>query len=537
MNRSVVAAPPVAASISLTPNRTTMLSVGFLAILALAFWAADGFLLVRLRAIANEAFKSNPANPVLTVDDVNDLNAYSPARLARCLSFPSAQVRTVVCLALGQRRGQKDAKEWDGVLPSLLRALRETNDADVQYAVVQSLLSLSYVPPQDADKVIEFAQEQLSAKEPWWNLCAHLLNVTVDAHINKRPDVLQAFERSLTMPVAQFETTRRLARIAPESKEAAAAVRTFTRENAPNNGIMGMPEVREILIAQPALADELLLGNTFQKLAVFGVAADELGRSEIVLDDASTNARRPRWLTKDRLERIRNSALELVKKTNDPDALIPEHAFRVIWFWRDGSERLFDVARNSTGKRRSVAFSYAVNNKNLSETKRFLTPRLSEVARWLNESDVDQQRWLLRSLRPYFADVEWVNTLDASTTSSIVAASRRLLDQATGRDDELFLSYFANAATAIDSVDADRVAAALVRVLNQMQAGFVRTNYKPQGVLDDAQKRLFDRLGDHRGRESVRRAVDFRRTLEAEGVIGVRSGAGVMMNSATSLHN
>ena len=93
-------------------TRSVLISVVFLSLVAAVGWSVDGWLMVRLRVIANDMFDADGRwlYAGLNVDAVNELEGYSPKRLAACLNNPSSKVRLVICLALSSRRKAGDAE-------------------------------------------------------------------------------------------------------------------------------------------------------------------------------------------------------------------------------------------------------------------------------------------------------------------------------------------------------------------------------------------------------------------------------------------
>lgn len=511
----VVVVPPAPS------KRAIILSLGIVALLAIVFWACDGFLLVRVRAIANEAHAKSPSNPLLTVDDVDALDAYPPRRLSQCLWVPSVQMRTVLCLAIGRRQTWKDSESWVGVVPALLKAFRESNDPDFQITVMQPLLSMTFIPPEDVSEILRFADEQLSANAPSWMICAHLLSVAAESVPDQRSNVLETFKRSLDVPVAQYESMRRLARLAPSSSEAADAVRAYTRSYPPTRGYAGTPEMRAIVLRQPALIDELLGGTTNQQLAVLGLAADDLFNITTALKDPATFGRRPSWLTPDRLQRMRGCALDLSRRTNDRDVLEnPDALYGFLRYWHDGPELLFDLARKATGKNRALALRYSAFGANLrpkSSARQFFASIMPHLMQWLNDGDVETRRAALFILsNPY--EAEWLKQQPKESKDALLAACRKTLDQSPGDYDFVSVSLMAGLVDEFDAADADRIAAAIERGLLVLKQGYERTGFKPQGAIHEVHRRLFDRLGQFETRPGVARAVKLRRNLEEEGI-------------------
>jgi hypothetical protein len=521
--RKTIITPAATVVVPPAPSkRATVLSIGIVVLLAIVFWACDGFLLIRIRAIASDAFTKSPSNPMLSVDDLDALDAYSPRRLSQCLWAPSVQMRTVVCLAIGRRQTWKESEAWVGVLPALLKVLRESDDRELQSTIMQPLLSMKFVPPEDANEVYKFADEQLSAKESSWSICAHLLGVTADSLPDQRSNVLQAFERSLVNPVAQFESTRRLARLAPNSPEAATAVRAYTQSYAPSRGVTGLStEARAIILRQPALIDELLDGTTNQRLAVLAMATNDLMYITAPLKDEATDVRRPDWLTWERLRRMREIALGMIKQTNDRDlSENPDALYSFLRYWRDGPEVLFQLAKSSTGKQRVLALRYAAYGAYLRPkpgVQQFFSSNMSDLAQWLGD-DAETRRSILYFLW-HPEQAEWLKRQSKETKDALLAACRRTLDQSTSDDDFVCVSLMAGLLDEFDAADADRIAAAIERGLLVLKQGYERTGFKPQGAIHELHRRLFDHLALFESRPAVERAVKLRRSLEAEGIV------------------
>jgi len=520
--RKPIAKPVVVIAPPPRSKRATILSVGIVLLLAIVFWACDGFLLIRLRAIANGVYARSPSNPMLSVDDIEALDAYSPRRLSQCLWVPSVQMRTVVCLAIGRRHTWKDAESWVGVLPALLKALRESNDADFQNTIMQPLLSMTFIPPEDVNEVYKFAEEQLSAKEPVWMICAHLLNITADSLPDQRSKVLKTFERSLADPVAQFESTRRLARLAPNSPEAATAVRAYTQSFAPSRVATGTStEARAIVLRQPALIDELLDGTTNQRLAVLAMATQDLTNTTGVLKDETTDVRRPSWLTWDRLRRMRGVALAMTEQTIDRElSENPDALYSFLHYWWDGPEALFQLARGLKGKQRVLALRYAAYGayrRPKPGAQQFFSSNMPDLVQWLREDDAEMRRLILYSM--WHPDgTGWLKQQPKETKNALNAACRKTLDQTPGDYDYICLGLMADISDEIDAVDADRIAAALERGLLVLKQGYERSNFKPQGTIHELHRRLFDRLARFESRPAVAKAVKLRRNLESEGI-------------------
>ena len=254
-------------------KRSVLLSVGFLLFVAVVMWAFDGWLLLRLRLIATQpSAGERSSNPMLSVDEVHELHEYSPKRLAGFLATPGSQIRSVVCLSLESRRGLIDPEKWVGVLPALLAVASQTEDVELKQRALMAAWHVNIIPEKDVEAVFAFADERIATPGDQWALASKLLETTAASHPTLIPRVLETLERSLVLAnkLDLNETLRRLARIAPDSKEAAAGA--WRSSPFPTRTWFGELEIRrleEILNSQPALLDELARGTQNQRLAAF----------------------------------------------------------------------------------------------------------------------------------------------------------------------------------------------------------------------------------------------------------------------------
>jgi hypothetical protein len=105
----------------------------------------------------------------------------------------------------------------------------------------------------------------------------------------------------------------------------------------------------------------------------------------------------------------------------------------------------------------------------------------------------------------YPPGTEWLKRYRTGADAPVVVASRRMLADETPE---------------LDPQAPERVAAALERTLQEMKRRFNHSSDKPQGELAEVHRRLFDKLARYADRPAVRQAVDLRRNLESDGVLG-----------------
>jgi hypothetical protein len=200
-------------------------------------------------------------------------------------------------------------------------------------------------------------------------------------------------------------------------------------------------------------------------------------------------------------------------------------ACRFLSYLPESAVPLFDAARRSRGKRRAVALDAAASaarRQNATDRSQFVMEHMSELLTWLREDDAEVQLAVQRILfNDFFTDDDgqWRRRSGLDSDVRIVAACRQILDAYPGRLDFSCLLVIADASPELDPGDVERVAAALERNLLVFQTNYERTSFKPQGALDPTYVQFFDRLGKYRDRPTVRRILEIRRSLEADGVI------------------
>jgi hypothetical protein len=509
------AAPP-------SRKKSVLLSVGFLLFLAAVAWFFDGWLLVRLRMIAAETFSAERAsNPMLSVDAVHELLAYPPKRLARFLSTPADQIRSVICLSLEGRRGVNDPDQWTGVLPALLSLAKETEDDELRRRALMAAWHVNVIPDADVETAFQFADERIAAPNDQWPLASKLLETVAGSHPDLVPRVLQTLERSLVLgtKLDLNETLRRLARVAPGSKEAAAAVLAILALPFPNmDRELEIRRLEEILTNQPALLDELARGSLNQRLAAYAFVLKYRNPEAPAALPRSTPARAT-W-PQDRIALMERTAADFLD-SSVPNELDPEDAFRLLAGSSDGPERLFEAAKMMKGRRRASAVSSALaaaRSRKPPLGERFFVERLPTMTAWTNEDDRFIQHAVLTFSGPWPGDLHWLKSQRTGPDSPIVGAARGLLERHPSRFDYLAMAVFADAGPLAER-DVETVVAALDRLMEDFETNFEWSSVKPQGSLTEAHAKLFDLLNDHSTRPSVRKLFERRRNLEVEGIL------------------
>jgi hypothetical protein len=498
------------------------LSVVFLAAVGLAGWIVDAPLFLRIRGMAAASASASGDVPGVNVDDLNELNKYPPNRLAKFVSYPSATARAVVCMALSNRRSPGDPDTWAGVLPTLLNSYRRTEGRE-RRPVVTALWYLPHVLPTDAESVFGFVDDQLADKDRTWMLCAQLLETTARSCPDLQPRVLQAFERSMKLPVRMVreETLRRLATIAPKSLEAAKAVRlvatSVDTKTLHWDGSLPSP-VFTILRRQPALLDEFLKGNRVERLIALATANRELSGSQNHNNDSIP---RSAWLPPDRLDRMNEEARSIV--TNAPEGgneLDDVAAFSLLGRTAGNEEFLFEAARKSGPKRRRQLLVPLIGSAKLSgdeRAERFVEGRLSELLAWLQ---IDELRpGVAAVVLPSLRNPDWLKRLRAGPDGPIVDACRRLIDQRVEEYESSCLRVFADYGPELDPRDVDRLAALFEGKFDQAEKQFKKEVPYSGISLNAVERQILDRLVNYESRSNVQRLIERRRELQQSGAI------------------
>jgi len=492
-------------------KRTILWTALLLAFLAGLAWKFDVYLMLRLRMIADEAFAGGRETPAMSSEAVAELNAYSPQRLIRGLSIRSDRVREIVFLTLVHRREKFTPGAWAGVLPALLDAFRDSPSRELKIRAWQAIGVVPEIRADDVAPIFHFVDAHLTDEERWWEVCAYLLAAVILDQPDSRPQSLERFDRALSVidSADLQDSLRRLGEVAPDSPEAAATAKALTLKAEPRWRVL----FRTILERQPALVDDLVDGSTSQQRAVFIAAFEAL--------NARTS---PSWLPPARLDHMKAKAMRVIA-----DAAVDLRDFiaaaRFLSRFSDSAEELFAVALKSKGRRRAEAltWSYAAAGPETPLGERFLEAHLATFLDALLDDDPWVRQSVLNAFAPFLTalhlESNWLKRHRTGVDAPLVAAFRRLLEKYPGRYDLQCLTVLIDAASDLDPRDVDRAAAALEREVLEMQINYDRTQIKPQGELAPVHRLLFDRLAKHRDRPSVRRAIDLRRKLEAEGIL------------------
>jgi hypothetical protein len=500
-------------------KRSIVLSVAFLVLVAVVVWAFDGLLLFKLRMIANDAY-ADRKYPMLTVDAVNELNEYSPKRLARFLSIPSTQVRTVASMAIAMRRLDPDPKAWIGVAPALLRFYRDSEEGYARARVAHTVALLPLVPREDVEAVFAYAEEEIAAAKPEWTVVASVLETIAVAHPELKQRVLETLVRALpkTTDLERKDAFTRIMRFAKDSPEAVEALRW-----ACHDGMLGYlrPELESSLVRRnPGLIDELLEGTRTQRLSVLSMASHDLQWQGAVTKDSKE--RTALW-TPTRIDAVRRKAIPFLdpKSKLEGDSEI-DAAFGVVSTFPDGATLLMDAAKKSPGKRRARALYMAHSSANrlgLPEGERILTPYLPLVLTWLLEDDADVMYAARSWFYGNFPERAWFKAQSTGPDSPIVVAFRKLLDKDKGNHEYACLTVLEKSGPEIDPRDVDRISAALERALMMMKTNLERTGVRPQGSIDVVHERLFERLKKQADRPATKKVLALRQQLLDEGIV------------------
>src|SRR5687767_10581910 len=248
----MTAAPEVKRASS---KRSIVLAVAFLVLVAVVVWAFDGLLLFKLRLFANEAY-ADRTHPMLSVDAVKDLGEYSPKRLARFLSIPSTQLRSVVCLAIAMRRLDRDPQSWIGVAPALLRFYRESEEEYARARVAHTVALLPLVPREDVEAVFAYAEQEIAKVKPDWIVVASILEKVAVTHPDLKQRALDALVFALpkTTDWERKDSLERIMRFAPDSQAVVEALRWASHERMFDRPI-------SLLRRHPSVIDEFLDGT------------------------------------------------------------------------------------------------------------------------------------------------------------------------------------------------------------------------------------------------------------------------------------
>jgi hypothetical protein len=199
-------------------------------------------------------------------------------------------------------------------------------------------------------------------------------------------------------------------------------------------------------------------------------------------------------------------------------------ATRLLVYWPESAESLFDAARNNQGKRRAIALYstyYALRKRNKEGAERFLEARMPDLLSWIDDRETAAAALSLLVGEYYYPPPipGWLRRHRVGADAPVVEACRRILDMHPGKEDYRCLSILMESDSQLDSRDADRVAAALERALKPFQENFERTRVAPQGSLAEVHALLFDRLTKYSDRPAVRSAFALRRELEGAGIL------------------
>src|SRR5262245_1395531 len=135
--------PNLAAASNKSRSRMFWLCLGFLTTIGVFFWTFDGWLLGRLRIIADDTFSIvHPNHPGLFMAGRDELRGYPPTRLISFAFYPPPQIRAVVLLSIADRRNDTDLTKWNGVVPKLIQVFSNDSDPMVRNCAGTALKSL-----------------------------------------------------------------------------------------------------------------------------------------------------------------------------------------------------------------------------------------------------------------------------------------------------------------------------------------------------------------------------------------------------------
>ena len=365
-------------------RRTLIVVVIFLSLVAVAFWAVDGWLLARLRIIANDTFTAgDPLRPGLFGDAHEELKAVAPNRLARLLHVPSPQIRSVICLSLAERErdyksldGAVVTESWAGVLPRLLHAAQKEADPVARQCAIQAVRSMPTVPVEDVELLFGFAATAVDNDDE------HIRSLGVDAvhklakwHPERMPQIVALLQSWCdgANKRNRVDGFRSLVTLTPDAPETLAVFRKAMEAGDPD----GAGDGRWMLGHHPELIDEFLAGNTAQRRLLHPMAYEQVSESRY-----RNPARPPPKIHFDekRLRLIDAEYEKLFSPTTANDAFA--RACRYFQCRPEGPTLLLTKALRLTGANRATAIIHASSHFNDAAR---VEPFLNDLARFLRD--------------------------------------------------------------------------------------------------------------------------------------------------------
>lgn len=500
-------------------SRTNWLCVLFLATTGALFWALDGWLFLRLRAIADETLSNGP-NPILVIDGREELQTYSPKRLARFATFPSSKIRTVVCLSLENRRDDVDPSAWKGVIPKLIQLYSDDADETVRECARWTLANLPCIPEEDVDFVLSFVEKSAPNDEALRHLNATFLSKIGAKFPETWPRIAPICVRRIesdepTRRSQAFQLMRSLNAKAPETLK---VFQEMMAAGDPDN--IASHAGRTMLACHPQLVDEYIKGNAAERKLILTVASEDARHameteSALKRKQAAPNYPKP-ILSKEQLDRAEQMAIRSLRP--DVPLEIVQKACSLIYFQPNGASLLLDGARKLRGKARASAIGYL--HSALYSTPAAAEKLLDEVISWAHEDDPDVQEAAINFFNG-LGSPKWLSAQRKDPKSSVVETCRWMLDHHPGRADRGCLEIIFQASATLTHEDADRVAKAVLRYYAEQEKTHAQNGYAKSGTKlfdryqDDLQRCLMKEQYD---RPSVRRLFDERKRLEQKNV-------------------
>ena len=496
-------------------KRATWLSIGFIVAVGIVVWAFDGVLLFKLRMIANEAYTERNY-PMLSVDAVNELEGYAPRRLAKFVAFPSTQISTVSCMAIGIRRDVRDSDAWVGVVPALLKAHRDSDNDYFKLKVTHTLDVIPVHPKVDREFVFAYSRALLASGGGDSTAVAAVLSSIAFVDPSDRQRALA--ELAAWLPKESDHKRKqlldRILRIDPESSEAADAVRWASRDVPYHH----FPNLKPVFAKHGSLFDDLLNGTRSQQISAFMLTYTFFGVN--ITDGVYWGSIALKDLSPSQCDLLERTALGYLERDLNMTPTEYGAVFGCLSRFPLGPKTLLEHARRAKGTRRAYALSAATGGvRELKLGEAVLAPYLPDALAWLDGDDRDVHKAVFGMIHEYPSDSSWFKPQKTGIDAPIVEACRRFLDKHPGRHDFSCLTILANATPEIGSRDVDRIAAALDRAMTMMTSNFERTGIRPQGSIDELHEKLYGRLKKHAARPAAQKALELRQRLLDEGIV------------------
>jgi hypothetical protein len=496
-------------------KRTVLLIVGFLAVAVGMAWGLDGWLLARLRMIASGMPIAEQVNPQLFHDDSEALLAYSPKRLAKFLSIPSAQMRIVVCLSLAERHDERDPAAWVGVVPKLLAATVDDPDEMVRAKAKEVLFSLPCIPPEDVEAVFALVEGPTPVEGLPRELTMSLLRTVSSSNPDQMQRVIAVYRRWLDSPEIEVRRAafNQLLQLTPTAAETAAVFQKAVRSGDPDRIVPG--SAKTMMHHDPRVIDQFLGGDESQWMLVLKIAREE----RVILRSPSDLPKSDFPLSEGHLAKLQALAMKHLlskapaepapAKTGESGASRGNDGWLCYFLGErpSGPELLLDVARKTTGKRKALALNHA--RAWLYHSPSGPDPTvLDDLLPWLREDDADVQFEVVRFLEGY-SHLNWLKVQKTGRNAPVIVALRRFIDEFPDRLDRRVIEMMIASAPTLENDDVDRLANASRKALERIERDLTKDQRRNLRETD-AFTTWLRRFPEHQNRPAVKRFIEFR---------------------------